>query len=77
MFHTYQLLREKTARKIPALELTALSFGKVRDSYSKLQDEYFDFITSRDMLLNVAKRKHRRAFICFRVQAEKDTGAHI
>lgn len=41
------VIKGKDRKKNPCLRINCSEFWKGRDSYSKLQDEYFDFITSR------------------------------
>jgi len=45
------VIKGKDRKKNPCLRINCSEFWKGRDSYSRLQDEYFDFITSRGYFL--------------------------
>lgn len=50
------VIKGKDRKKNPCLRINCSEFWKGRDSYSKLQDEYFDFITSRGYFLERGER---------------------
>jgi hypothetical protein len=50
------VIKGKDRKKNPCLRINCSEFWKGRDSYSKLQDEYFDFITSRGYALERGER---------------------
>ena len=50
------VIKGKDRKKNPCLRINCSEFWKGRDSYSKLQDEYFDFITSRGYSLERGER---------------------
>ena len=45
------VIKGKDRKKNPCLRINCSEFWKGRDSYSKLQDEYYDYISSRGYLL--------------------------
>lgn len=50
------VIKGKDRKKNPCLRINCSEFWKGRDSYSRLQDEYFDFITSRGYALERGER---------------------
>ena len=50
------VIKGKDRKKNPCLRINCSEFWKGRDSYSRLQDEYFDFITSRGYFLERGER---------------------
>ena len=50
------VIKGKDRKKNPCLRINCSEFWKGRDSYSKLQDEYFDYITSRGYPLERGER---------------------
>ena len=50
------VIKGKDRKKNPCLRINCSEFWKGRDSYSRLQDEYFDFISSRGYSLERGER---------------------
>ena len=50
------VIKGKDRKKNPCLRINCSEFWKGRDSYSKLQDEYYEFITSRGYFLERGER---------------------